>query len=58
MSMIVCYGTLLGDLGAAAGSGRSDEVRCDWKAVGRYGKGHQLLIITVLFIFILGGLSL
>ena len=49
--MIVCYGTLLGDLGAAAGSGRSDEVRCDWKAVGRYGKGHQLLIIIIYFYF-------
>lgn len=33
VSMIVCHGTLLGDLGAAAGSGRGDEVRCDWKAV-------------------------
>ena len=28
VSMIVCHGTLLGDLGAAAGSGRIDEVRC------------------------------
>lgn len=36
VSMIVCHGALLGDLGAAAGSGRSDEVRCDWIIVIDY----------------------